>query len=113
MIALYIILALIVIFLAVVLIRAARFVPPAEKARESEDVEFDRDTAVYALQELVRCKTVSSRDPSVEDDTEFEKLIGLLPGLYRRYSGHARLPAFPAGRFYSNGRARRTANPRS
>jgi len=82
MVVLYIILALIIAFFAIILIRAAMFKPPAEKNRQPEEISFDRDAAVAALQELVRCRTVSYYDPSMEDDAEFEKFIGLLPKLY-------------------------------
>ena len=39
---------------------------------------------MQALAELVKCRTVSYNDPSMEDDAEFEKLIGSLPTLYPR-----------------------------
>ncbi len=78
----WIILALIAAFLAVVLVRAAMFKPKDGAKRELEEVEFDRAAAVDALGELVRCRTVSYNDPSLEDDAEFEKLIGKLPELY-------------------------------
>jgi len=82
MVVLWIILALVVAFLAVLVIRALRFTPkPGPAVLEGEE-EFDRDRAVYALQALVRCKTISHRDTSLEDDAEFEKLVGLLPQLY-------------------------------
>ncbi len=78
----YIILGLIVLFLAVILIRAAMFRPKTFPVTEAEPVEFDGEKAIASLQQLVRCKTVSYYDPSKEDDGEFEKLIGLLPELY-------------------------------
>lgn len=76
------ILALIALFLAVILIRAARFVPRDEPAAPAEPVEFDGAAAERALAELVRCRTVSNADHTLEDEAEFEKLIGLLPELY-------------------------------
>ncbi len=82
MIALYIVLGLIALFLAVILLRAAMFRPKTMPVTEAEPVEFDGDKAVSALQQLVRCKTISYYDSSLEDDEEFEKLIGLLPELY-------------------------------
>lgn len=82
MIALYIALGLLAAFIAVLLIRCAAFKPAKEEKIEFEDVDFDRDAAVNALAELVKCKTVSYYDSSLEDDAEFEKLIGKLPGLY-------------------------------
>jgi len=78
----YIILGIIGLFLAVILIRALLFTPRAQNFGEAETVEFDSEAAISALQQLVRCKTVSYEDHSLEDDGEFEKLIALLPELY-------------------------------
>ena len=78
----YIILAIVVVFLAVVLIRTFMFKPKDEDEMTFEDVEFDGGAAIEALGELVRCRTVSYVDSSLEDDAEFEKLIGKLPVLY-------------------------------
>ncbi|MBQ9148965.1 MAG: M20/M25/M40 family metallo-hydrolase [Oscillospiraceae bacterium] len=78
----YVIVGLVVIFLAVVLIRTACFKPKAQPVLSKETLEFDKDRAVSNLAELVRCKTISYSDHSLEDDGEFEKLIGKLPGLY-------------------------------
>ena len=74
--------SLIAVFIAVILIRAALFRPKARPEISEKSVEFDADAAVEALAELVKCKTVSYSDPSLEDDGEFEKLIGKLPALY-------------------------------
>lgn len=78
-IALFIIIALL---LAVILIRTASFKPKAEVKVSDEEITFDGDRAVENLRELVRCKTVSYNDASLEDDGEFQKLIDLLPTLY-------------------------------
>ena len=80
----YIILGIIALFLAVVLIRTARFTPKAQPPISEEPVDFDKDAAVDALAQLVRCKTVSYNDHALEDDGEFKKLISLLPTLYPR-----------------------------
>ena len=72
----------IIIALAVILIRAFLFTPKAQPKVDESPVEFDADRATEALRTLVRCKTVSYRDPSLEDDAEFEKLIDSLPTLY-------------------------------
>lgn len=82
MMILYILLAALALFLAVIFIRAARFTPKKSPAAHTGPVEFDRDAAVSGLAELVRCRTVSYNDPALEDDGEFEKLIALLPKLY-------------------------------
>ena len=78
----WILLALIVLFLAVLLVRALRFRPLSEEPREKEEIAFDRDAPVEALRELVRCRTVSREDPALEEDAEFERLVALLPQLY-------------------------------
>ena len=78
----FVILAILAAFLAVVLIRTAQFKPKAQPAISTEEVTFDKDAAVRNLAELVRCKTISYSDSSLEDDAEFEKLIAKLPGLY-------------------------------
>ena len=70
------------IFLAVILIRALCFKPKAQPSVDQAPVEFDKERATEALRSLVRCKTVSYRDPALEDDAEFEKLIDSLPSLY-------------------------------
>ena len=76
------IILLLAALIAVVLLRAARFRPQDTPAPEAAPVEFDREAAIAALQALVRCRTVSYYDRALEDDAEFEKLIGLLPELY-------------------------------
>ena len=79
-----VILILLAVFVAVIAIRTARFKPKAQPALSNEEYKFDKDAAVDALAQLVRCKTVSYVDHSLEDNAEFDKLISLLPGLYPR-----------------------------
>ena len=78
----YIILGAIAALLAVILVRTAMFRPKAEEKTDYGQVELDGEAAVSALGELVRCRTVSYYDRSMEDEGEFEKLIGKLPELY-------------------------------
>ncbi len=70
------------LLLAVILLRAAFFKPKATAPVSQETVEFDRDAAVRSLAELIRCKTVSYSDHTLEDEAEFQKLIRKLPDLY-------------------------------
>ena len=74
--------AIAALFLLIILIRTLAFRPKPMPALSEEEVSFDKDAAVHALAELVKCKTVSYNDHSLEDDGEFQKLISLLPGLY-------------------------------
>ncbi|MBQ2701105.1 MAG: M20 family peptidase [Clostridia bacterium] len=69
-------------FIGVLLVRGAAFKPLAEASNESAPETFDEQKAVSHLQALIRCKTVSYRDKSLEDDGEFEKLEKLLPDLF-------------------------------
>ena len=80
----YLILLLAVLFVTVIAVRTIRFTPKPQPAVSEEVYDFDKDAAVDALAQLVRCKTVSYNDKSLEDDAEFDKLISLLPGLYPR-----------------------------
>ena len=78
----YAILALLAAAIAVILVRTALFRPKAQSAISNETVTFDKDAAVSALAELVKCKTISYNDHQLEDDGEFQKLIDKLPALY-------------------------------
>ena len=79
----YCILALILILLSVVIIRTLLFKPTAQPKILNDSVEFEKDSSVLALQELIKCKTISYYDSSLEDDKEFEKFISILPNLYK------------------------------
>ena len=82
MIILYIVLAVIVLFLAVLLIRAAMFRPHPELTPSKEKVELDEKRIVNDMVEMIRCKTVSYNDESLIDKDEFRKFQDLLPKLY-------------------------------
>ena len=73
----HIILGIVVLFLAVIFIRAAMFQPKAQPEVSAEEVKVDTDAAVSNLQRLVQCKTVSYNDRSLEDEAEFQKLLSL------------------------------------
>ena len=76
------ILAAFLILLGVLFVRALNFNPKNGPFVDETEVEFDREAVISRLAELVKCKTVSFRDPALEDNAEFEKLIKLLPRLY-------------------------------
>lgn len=75
-------LALLCAFVCVIIVRALAFKPKKQPELLCGEVEFDREKAVEALQMLVRFKTVSYSDSSLEDDAEFEGLVNELPELY-------------------------------
>ena len=55
----YMILGLILAFVAVIAIRTLRFTPKPQPPLSDEVVDFDKDRSVDALAQLIRCKTVS------------------------------------------------------
>ena len=69
--------------------------PCSSRRRKSEAGQVDFDETQPALQELVRCRTVSYYDPSFEDDTEFEKFVDLLPKLYPEVARECTLTRLP------------------
>ena len=79
---LYCFLAAVVILITAILIRTLRFKPLPQPEILDDEVKFDDNSSISALAQLIRCKTVSYYDSSLEDDAEFEKLISLLPKLY-------------------------------
>ena len=90
-----VILAIVVLFLAVLVIRAATFKPKAQPAVSQEAVEVELDTAVSNLQQLVQCRTISYNDHSLEDKAEFRKLKDLLPKLYPNVFSACEYTEFP------------------
>ena len=78
----YVIAGIVLVFVAVIAVRTALFRPKPQPQLSREEISFNRERAIFALQQLIRCKTVSYNDPALEDDEEFEKLISLLPELY-------------------------------
>ena len=77
-----IIIGILAVFVAVIAVRTAKFTPKPRPEISCEEISFDKDAAIDALAQLVKCKTISYNDRSLEDDTEFEKLYALLPRLY-------------------------------
>ncbi len=92
---LYALLILLALFVAVLLIRTLRFTPKGEIETFDNEETFDGDKAVENLCELVRCKTVSYRDSSLEDEGEFQKLISKLPYLYPNVFSHCEYNELP------------------
>lgn len=85
MVGLYIVLGILAAVLAiaaVVIVRTLLFVPKEQKTISPQPVNADSEKAVSDLAEMIKCKTVSNFDRSLEDDAEFEKFKALLPKLF-------------------------------
>ena len=76
------ILVLFLVFLAVILIRAAMYKPKEKRVPSQETYTFDEEKIVKDMQALIRCKTVSYNETELVDQAEFKKFQELLPGLY-------------------------------
>ena len=87
--------AILLAFIAVVTIRTLRFTPKAMPTVSDEEITFDKQKAIDDLARLVRCKTVSRIDHVGEDDTEFEKLVEMLPELYPNVYAKCEFKRFP------------------
>ena len=87
--------AILLAFIAVVIIRTLRFTPKAMPTVSDEEITFDKDKVIDDLSRLVRCKTISRIDHVGEDDAEFEKLINMLPELYPNVYAKCELKQFP------------------
>ena len=66
----------------ILIIRALSFKPEADGRTESEPITVDSDFALYTLREMIKKKTVSSADKSMENTGEFSDFAALLPSLF-------------------------------
>lgn len=77
-----VIIAALVLFLVVLVVRAAMFQPKKELAPSGEKLSLNEEKIVADMQEMLRCKTISYNDESLIDKAEFTKFQELLPKLY-------------------------------
>ena len=70
------------VLIAVLIIRALRFVPGEQTAVPQTPVEVDAEKAAKDLASMIRCKTISHANASLDDETEFLKFEMLLPELF-------------------------------
>ncbi len=78
----WIVLAAVLLFVAVLLVRAARFCPPPQTLEAPVAVELDREKALDHLQQMIRVETVSNNDWSKVDESKFADFRALLQQLY-------------------------------
>lgn len=107
----YILLIAFALLLVVLIARAIVFLPKKQTEDAPEKISFDADRAVNALQQLVRCKTISYSDPTMESDYEFQKLVDLLPTLYPRVFGFCTFAQLPDRALLFQWRGKSDANP--
>ena len=78
MIVLGIILAILLVLVAVVLVRAAQFKPQETVRPQAASVEINKEKIVEDMVDMIRCKTVSYREEALIDRAEFAKFEALL-----------------------------------
>lgn len=78
MIILYVLIGILLIFMAVILVRAAMFKAECQDSRSAADVETDDDRIIKDMQDMIRCRTVSYREEELVDRGEFMKFEMLL-----------------------------------
>lgn len=83
MVVLFVILAVLVVFFAILCVNAANC-KPTETATEVKEVKLDIDVEekTERLSKLIRCKTISNKDASLIDQNEFVKFKNTLKELY-------------------------------
>ena len=74
----WVILGLVVVFLAVILGRGAMFRPLPEPELQAEPVSLNEEKITADMADMIRCKTVSYRDEEKIDRGEFRKFEALL-----------------------------------
>lgn len=79
---LWILLGLLILWIAVLVIRAAAFKPARKPAPTQAAYPVDEAAATARLQELIRFRTVSHMDETLEDKDEFTKLQNYLTTAY-------------------------------
>jgi len=75
---LWVFLAAILLFAAVLLVRTLRFVPEKTAPVVSTPAEIDEEKVIDDFRAMIRCKTVSYSDDSLIDEAEFDKFRALL-----------------------------------
>lgn len=82
MIVLWVILILIVLFLAVLIVRALGYKPKERYMPSGDALALNSDKIVKDMAEMIRCRTISYNDPDLIDKEEFRKFQELLPALF-------------------------------
>ncbi len=79
--------AALIVLVSVLLIRTLNFKPKEAPREKVAPIFVNNEKAVSDFAEMIRCKTVSSVDKSLEDNSEFEKFVKLLPELFPNVFG--------------------------
>ena len=76
------IIACFLLFILTVLIRTLLFRAPATAPRKASPINVDSEKAIADLSEMIKCKTISSKNKDEENEEEFERFKALLPSVF-------------------------------
>jgi len=76
------VLSALIAFIAVIVIRTLRFVPKEPKREDPAPIDYNGDKVISDLSEMIKCRTVSNIDSSLDDESQFERFKALLPRLF-------------------------------
>ena len=74
----WILLAMVILFILVLVVRTWKFRPKEQKVVEMEKIPVDEEKIVNDMVSMIQCKTISYKDESLIDWKEFEKFQNLL-----------------------------------
>ena len=74
--------AVLAVLIVIILIRTLAFKPRKGESRIVSPVFVNGEKATHDLAEMIKCKTISHQDASLDDEAEFEKFEKLLPDLF-------------------------------
>jgi len=77
-----IIFGIVIAFIFILLTRTLAFKPHKNELREASRVSVDIGRVTHSLCEMIKCKTISYDDKSLEDEREFLKFKNILPILF-------------------------------
>ena len=90
-----------VLFVLILFIRALLFVPKGKQTALPMDVSVNEERAVANFQDMIRCRTISYDDRSMQNESEFEKFRALLDDRYPAIAKHCEKHFIaPAGVIY-------------
>lgn len=85
------VLGFVLVLILILLVRAMLFRPRPQAEVQPFAVNVDGDRAVAHLAQMIRCRTVSHDEVSLDDEAEFERFRELLKELYPRVHGRCEL----------------------
>ena len=88
----YILLAALIGLISIIMIRTIMFTPTEMPQSQNDVIPLKEEKIITDMSDMIRCKTVSNRNPSMVDYKEFHKFQILLeerfPNIYEKCTFH-------------------------